>query len=278
MINSLNTRFLLSKMSSETALSNQEFGQKLRELANTHTDLMKLQAAVAQAGKGEKIPVAGKEIGRTEVRSLSSQFKKELRALKKDYVLQGKRKKKVKRARDPSKRSAFETPDLASDALRQFFANSNLGVVNPSLPESAQNPRLNSQFIVGQNGVTSRAVLTQLFNIYIYNNRAQMKRKDAQGKSYLVATPEMNQYFSQTFAALEAQPGSVSRKTGKTGPRFNRNNFRYADISKIVSANLVPKAQLTEAQKAEMAQFQDRLDQEKALGHRALESYKALAQ
>jgi len=97
-------------------------------------------------------------------------------------------------------------------------------------------------------------------------------KRDPVNKQFLTATPEMNQYFSATFAKLEAQPATVSKKTGKTNPRFDRNHFRYADFQKIVKDNVVP---VTAAEKAQYEQYRPRLQQEQALASSTLTIHKA---
>lgn len=252
-------------------LTTKEFGQLLSELAKEHKKLMKLSSEVGKLKKGQKFKdkTSGQTYGRKEVNSLSSQYSKRLRGLRSNYV-QASKKKKIKR-KSTGRKGGFSNPTRVSEAMRGFLTNANLGLVDPRLVQSAQNPTLNSQLSVAQTGVTTRSILTAVFNDYVYQNAAQMKR-DPVNKQFLTATPEMTQYFGATFTKLEAQPATVSKKTGKTNPKFDRNHFRYADFQKIVKDNSVAT---TAAEKAGFEQYRPRLEQEQGLASGTLLVHKA---
>ena len=60
----------------------------------------------------------GDIIGRKELKSLNSQFVKEMKDLKKYYTAHGKRKK---RKRKEGSTSGFKNPILVDDNMRRFF-------------------------------------------------------------------------------------------------------------------------------------------------------------
>lgn len=244
-------------------LEPKEFGAKLDQLAKHHNNLLKLAAQVYSLGKTQRLQYPnGKTVGRKELRSLSSQFVKMLKSLKKNYVAHGKRKK---RKRTPGTTAGFKNPILVTDNMREFFRVANLG---PSDPGNTNSVPLNSVLAVGQNGVTTRAILTPLFNIYAHiNNMAQ----DPNNKQFLTSTQQMDQYFQQTYARLAARPQRYTKpdKNGveKPIPKFDPKRFRYASIQSIVADNTIKKDQLNEQQKAALADpaTKERLEQEQAL-------------
>ena len=235
-------------------LSSKEFGAKLDGLAKHHNNLMKLAAKVYSLGKTQRLQYPnGATVGRKELRTLSSQFTKELKSLKKNYTEHGKKKKRKRREGGSA---GFKGPILVSDNMREFFSGANLGPSNPADPNSTP---LNQILSVGANGVTTRAIMTPLFNIYAHVNRMQ---KDPNNKQFLTATDAMNRYFQNTYASLAARPQKYqkNKETGqpdlsKPIPKFDPNRFRYASIQSIVADNTVKKEQLSAQQKAQLAQL-----------------------
>ena len=253
-------------------LEPKEFGAKLDQLGKHHNNLMKLASQVYSLGKTQRLQYPnGKTVGRKELRSLSSQYVKELKSLKKNYVAHGKRKK---RKRTPGTTAGFKNPILVTDNMRDFFGIANLG---PSDPELANSAPLNSILAVGQNGVTTRAIMTPLFNIYAHVNGMQ---QDPNNKQFLTATPQMDQYFQNTYLVLAAKVQTFT-KADKNGvkkpiPIFNPKRFRYASIQSIVADNTVKKEQLNQQQKDALADpaTKARLEQEQNLVTRILSYYR----
>lgn len=252
-------------------LSSKAFGKKLDVLAKHHNNILKLASKVYSLGKTQRLQYPnGASVGRKEIRTLSSQFVKELKALKKDYTDFGKKSKRKKREGGSA---GFKNPILVTDNMREFFSQANLGpsgledtgvrrknkkgeeeVVYRLNPNS---PPLNTVLAVGQNGVTTRAIMTPLFNIYAQVNDMQ---KDPENKQFLTSTPEMDRYFQETYRTLEARPQKYQKdkETGKPDmakpiPKFDPKRFRYASIQSIVAENTVPKANLSDEQKAVLA-------------------------
>lgn len=224
-------------------LEPKDFGAKLDQITKHHNNLMKLAAQVYSLGKTQRLQYPnGKTVGRKELRALSSQLNKEIKSLKKNYVAHGKRKK---RTRKEGTTAGFKNPIVVSDNMKNFFASANLGPSDPRNPASAP---LAQQLAVGTNGVTTRAIMTPLFNIYAHVNNMQ---QDPENKQFLTSTPEMDQYFQQTYANLAAKPQTYqkNRETGqpdltKPIPKFDPKHFRYASIQSIVAENAIKKDQL----------------------------------
>lgn len=222
----------------DTALriTNQEFGARLAELVTHHNNILKLASKVYGLKKTERLLYAGGEtVGRKELRTLSSQFGKELRSLKKNYTALGRRKKRTRTGGS----AGFKNPILVMEPMRAFFSVANLG---PSDPRNAASAPLAGQLAVGINGVTTRAIMTPLFNIYAHVNHMQ---QDPANKQFLTSTAQMDQYFQATYARLAALPQTYAKKdkdgVQKPIPRFDPKRFRYASIQSIVADNTIPK-------------------------------------
>lgn len=235
-------------------LSTKEFGEKLDGLVKHHNNLMKLASKVYALGKTQRLQyLDGSQVGRKELRTLSSQYVKELKSLKKNYTSHGKKKRRKRREGGSA---GFKNPILVTDNMRNFFSQANLGPSEPGNPNSAP---LNQVLAVGANGVTTRAIMTPLFNIYAHVNDMQ---KDPENKQFLTATPQMNQYFQDTYARLAAKPQRFQKdkETGKPDlskpiPQFDPNRFRYASIQSIVADNTVKTDQLSPEQKVALARL-----------------------
>ena len=235
-------------------LTPKEFGEKLDSLAKHHNNLMKLASKVYSLGKVQRLQYPnGAQVGRKELRTLSSQFVKELKSCKKNYTAHGKRSKRKRRAGGSA---GFKNPIKVSENMRQFFSQANLGPSDPAQPGSTP---LNQVLAVGANGITTRAIMTPLFNIYAHVNQMQ---KDPNNKQFLTATPQMNQYFQETYARLAAKPQKyqTDKETGqpdlaKPIPKFDSARFRFASIQSIVADNTVPTASLSDAEKVQLARL-----------------------
>ena len=232
-------------------LTPKEFGAKLDQLGKHHNNLMKLAAQVYCLPKTDRLQYPnGKAVGRKEIRSLSSQYVKDIKSLKKNYVARGKRKK---RRRSPGTTAGFKNPILVTDNMREFFGVANLG---PSEPSNKNSKPLNEILAVGQNGVTTRAIMTPLFNIYAHVNGMQ---RDPDNKQFLTATAQMNTYFQNTYQVLSSRPQTFT-KADKNGvrkpiPIFDPLRFRYASIQSIVADNTIKDPQLNNEQKLALAKL-----------------------
>ena len=223
-------------------LKPKEFGEKLDQLAKHQNNLQKLSAKVYSLGKTQRLQYPnGQTVGRKELRSLNSQFVKEIKDLKKNYTAHGKRLRKPRSGK--GKKAGFSVNGIfVSDNMREFFKTANLGPSDPLNPASAP---LNSVLSVGINGTTTHGIMTPLWNIYIYMNKMQ---KDPQNKQYNTATAEMNRYFQDTYRTLEAMDQRYF-KADKHGvrkpiPKFHPDRFRFANVQQIVSVNSIKKKDL----------------------------------
>ena len=253
-------------------LSTKEFGKKLDQLAKYHNQILKLAQKVYSLGKTQRLQYPdGKTVGRKEIRTLSSQFGKELKSLRKNYNAHG---KKRKRKRKEGGSAGFKNPIMVSDSMRNFFAEANLGPSDPSQPASTP---LNQVLAVGNSGVTTRAIMTPLFNIYAHVNHMQ---RDPKNKQFLTSTDQMDKYFQDTYARLAAREVKYTKpdKDGVTKPipRFDPKRFRYASIQSIVADNTIKKEQLTAGQQALLGDetTKQRLAQEQQLVSGVLSVYR----
>ena len=149
---------------------------------------------------------------------------------------------------DPEYRHfGFKVPIIVSDNMKNFLAEANLG---PSDPDDPNSTPLREVLGVGQNGVTTRALLIPIFNIYVHVNKMQ---KDPNNKQYLTATPLMYEYFQDTFDRLAARPQKYTRPdmegVRKPIPKFDPNRFRYAGLQMIISDNTIKRDDLSPGQK-----------------------------
>jgi len=250
-----------------------EFGERLDALGKHHTNLMKVASKVYSLGKSQRLQFPnGAVVGRKELRTLSSQFVKELKALKKNYTAHGKKKKRVV---TPGGSAGFKNPIYVTQNMREFFQKANLGPSGVQEVQSggveitgsdgvkrryAINPNsapLNSLLSVGLNGITTRAIMTPLFTIYTYVNGMQ---QDPTNKQFLKSTPLMDQYFQDTYARLRAEPqryqkikGTKQDDLSKPIPPFDPNHFRYASIQSIVAENTHPADAKQQAKRPHLA-------------------------
>ena len=225
-------------------LSPKEFTAKLDQIVKHLNNLQKLGVKVNSLGKTQRLVYPnGQTVGRKELRTLYSQLGKEIKGLRKNYAAAHKKKKRKKRVGGSA---GFKNPIKVTDNMREFFSNASLG---PSVPGNPSSQALSQILAVGQNGITTRAIMTPLFNIYAHVNQMQ---KDPANKQFLTATAEMNQHFGPTYQRLAAKPQKFqkNKETGqpdlsKPIPKFDPNRFRYASIQSIVADNTVPKDQVS---------------------------------
>ena len=267
--------------------STPQFGDLLEDMSGKLSNLFSITAEVAKLQKGERLKFpTGTEIGKREVRSLQSQFIRELKSLRK-YFAAAKKPKKNNRQRRPF--TGFGMPIYIDDSLREFFRHADLGpVLRPTAHDAKGNPtecdsdgtQLKEYLaLILDSGITARGMLTPLFNIYVRVNH--MPYTDG-NRTYLKATPEMYQFFGRDFEELRSQDESEPRqetltvKNPVTGekekkkvdiPPFDPNRFRYSDIMRILSFHWVPADQLTDDKRAalESSVVRERLTQEQHL-------------
>jgi len=126
--------------------------------------------------------------------------------------------------------AGFKTPIRVTDNMREFIRNGDFGLSDPNDPNS---PPLNQMLMVTENNITTRSMLTPLFNIYAHVNDMQ---QDPNNKQYLTSTPTMDQYFRETYLKLARRPEKF-RRDGTPIPGFDPKRFRYASLQYIISEN-----------------------------------------
>ena len=266
-------------------VTTQKFRQHLEGLISQFNDIIKLTTDVAQIGKGEKRVLSSEElqvfglrealVGRRELRSIQSQFARELKSLSKFFTAA----KKPRRARSERKPfTGFGIPIFISKELQNFFRAVNLGPalmatatdVKGRPTESAPAEQQLSFYLqlLLEQGITARGMLTPLFNIYVRVNN--MAYRDG-NRTYLRATKEMYQFFGENFKELTQRDKAtqrvekVRRKVGGQTiteslplPPFDPARFRYSDIMRILSFHWLAAKLLTEPQKTALADEQTR--------------------
>lgn len=245
------------------ALDNKAFNARIDDHVDTLKKLFALTYDVGfNAGKGRgtaDYPGFGK-IGKREVKSLQSQFNKELRTLKALYKARGQRRKAGKGSRV---NNGFRIPMQVTPAVVQFFTG------------AADLAPLVNQLSFPRSNITTSALLTPLFAIYAKRHNLTSLARDNQGKTpdkmnrqFLGADAAMTQAFGPSFATIQQQdmakiaaaggqngglkPGKLPNKQGQYKSTdyyraFDPQNFTYAKIQSIVAANRVPKTQQTVA-------------------------------
>lgn len=128
------------------------------------------------------------------------------------------------------KGEGFATPKIMTDNMLQFFRNVDLGKVDPRDPKS---PNLRDVLYSLRTGISTYAILSVLFNIYVKVNYVQ----DPDEPSYLIANPEMYHYFRNTFTRLQNKPQKYIQDVPI--PKFNPKRFRYSDLHSIISNNII---------------------------------------
>ena len=234
------------------AVDSKEFGTILKDIIKKNNQIFTLSDAVAKLNKNETgifFPNMGKLLTRADVRNLRSQLNKEIRELKK-YFTEAKKKKKRVRSKGKSKGTkGFSIPIKVTQNMQEFFRNANLGYVDPRNSNSAL---LNNSLSVSTIGITTRAILTPLLNIYIILNNLQSRGQD-DSKQYLTSDALMDQYFERTYQlilqdeqqkAMKQNSQYRTDKNGKRIPFFDPKKFRFASLQSIVKFNTVPKENL----------------------------------
>lgn len=249
-------------------IPNKEFGEKLDQIVKYNNDLLTIASRVYALKGSEKLRFPnGEVVSKTDTRHARSLINKEIKALKKHYTAHG---KKPKRRRNKQTQAGFKNPVVIKDNLRGFLSAANLG---PSDPQNPASPPLSDVLMLRDNSVTTRAILTPLFNIYARINNMQ---QDPNNKQYLTSTPEMDQYFQDTYARLMARPQKKSEKTGKLQPKFDPKHFRFASLQSIVADQTEPNDSLGPEMVAFLnnPQVKERLESEQEMVSNALAYYR----
>ena len=248
--------------------------EQLDRLLEVHEDTVKLPPS------GQKSYPDGRRIGRKEMNSLVSQYKKEIMSLEK-YLQEAKRKKPKK----AGGKNGFNLPRLVSADLKGFFADTTndlgpayLEIRTAGVDEAGQPTETVTyerqtytvkDLIAGltRDGVTSSAMLTTLFLIY---SKVNSMKFDPKKKQFLKATPLMDKFFEKYYKEITekdlnkkkileeqlvaAQEAGATEKEIKALQKkindkiiFDPTRFRHHKFQTLVSRNLIPKESLQQA-------------------------------
>lgn len=286
---------LEGQQQNEYDVTPKQFKEHLAHLNGEFKKLMQLSGAIANLDKGETlIHPDGTRIGRRELRSLESQYCKDVLNLAK-FFSQAKKKPKTKRTGGSN---GFKNAMFVTDNLKQFFASDDLGLAYIKQDDGTfvQGEKLkNYLHLFLQQGVTSSALLTPLFSIYAHVHKMQ----DPTNRSFLHATSSMMKYFGDTFSklpvddqekvnALRTQLAELVKsgasqeeieklqKKLETPNLFDPSHFKYSRFQSIAARNRVPKELLTpeQLQYLKDLEVRQRLDEEQRLVSSTLEYYR----
>lgn len=263
----------------EFDISNKDFSVKLVEISKSVDDLVELAVQVGALEKGQRLQLPdGRQVGKRELRSATSQVVQTIRDLRKFHKAALRAKKRISvdpETGEPVRRGGgFSLPIKVSDELKNFFATANLGPVDPTDPKS---PSLSSQLVLlTQAGITSPSLLTPLFSIYVNRNNLQ----DKEQRNYLHADEHMKKHLGGTLSRLQKEIQPHQSKPSKNGkparmlPGFNPSNFPYYYLQNIVQSNKVSMTKEETATLAADAGVSARLAQEQQLVSAILDSYR----
>ena len=214
-------------MTNGARLSPAEFGAELKHIGNEVKDLVKMARKVGGLKSGQYIEVDGGKFGAKELNKLVSAHVKTVRQLKKNYVEQGKKKKRSAVTKEGKPRrtgDGFSQPSFLEQPLVAFINSANFG---SGLKASDLEATL-------QYGILSRAILTPLLTTYMKVNGLRFEEG---GKKFYRAGPEMVASLGPYLAALE-----------KRDPTFDRNKFQYNRIQSVVNPGIRSKDSLDESE------------------------------
>lgn len=232
----LKGRNIVQKMSKSTTAStkqknsksNEEFKEDVAQVIEGVKGLASLARFVGAHGT-TKLKIKGKEVtvSPSYLALQQSNLVEMIKDLQRSYVGVNKKKKEKKEKKD-------KLPNLSkiSNVYRDFWAEADLGLVNPS-DENSQ-PLVDALPLLARDGVTSQSLLTSLWATYIDQNGLTVEGS----RAFIRPDQRMLDYFKQAFDWLERNDrDSEGKLTG-----FNRNQFRRNDTSKIGSFYTIPRA------------------------------------
>jgi hypothetical protein len=230
-----------------------EFKVECQEIARLVEGIFKIGGFVARLSKGDvgyEVSVDGQSsvFTRADYKNLITQLKDKILGLPKIFKESLRATKK-----GPSRAYKFGTgltgPIRANQNLVDFFSRANLGYLDPTNSASGGLNAIGrsgvNNLLLISNGITTRSILTALFNLYNAVNGLQ------QG-SVIVPDDLMRQYLGQTLADLQVEDQLVGQrydKKGKPMAAFNANGFTHKSITKIIKPNVLgplPKAEISD--------------------------------
>lgn len=276
-----------------------QFKDKLIHLTQELKRLLKLNESLSSLGPGDHLVFPdGTNIGRREFRSIQAQYVQQLTELGRYFTQAKKKPKKVKRV---NRHSGFDNAAFMTENFRLFFMNAELGPAYVAQIDDhgqvtfVQGERLHNYLdLFLKHGITSQALLTPLFIIYVTVNKLQ----DLEHKSILHATPLMMKYLSSTFEALALADQEKHNKNqvlldqliSISAPQdqieaaqkevnkliFQPEKFMYNRLMSIVAHNRIPKTSITpeQIQQLKDSQLLQRLTEEQQIVSSTLAYYR----
>jgi hypothetical protein len=254
---------------SQYVVNSKQFNALLSEIIKNKAKMYKLNTALASIKKSDQglsVNISNRTnvFKRSDFLALDKQLNAEIRNLK-SFFSQAKKKVHKPRKNHTGGPLGFQIPLQVNENMQAFFANANLGYVTPGVPQSGP---LNAGLSVSTSGLSNRAILTTLLNIYNVVNglKHTMGANGKINKSLITADALMNQYLGQSYdRVLAIQEAKVTARynkrvedgqnvlnytnangelvdvdaRGKISPWFNPNGFEFKQLGRIVSANVV---------------------------------------
>lgn len=218
------------------AIPPEQFNVFLEGMKTSVDQLVDAAYRLGQAG-GERI---GGVYGKKELNSNKSEYKKALTQIEKQYAAVFKQIRKPRAPGAARGGQGFQNAIFISPALRQFIQQGNFGT-------GQDGRRLQDSLPYLSQGITTSALLTPLFSIYVHQNGLQNRASSNQAvgnlaplmnNQYLGADDLMKQVFApdlQYLSAVNAAPHKTKR--GQVIPPFSPDNFRFASWQSIVALN-----------------------------------------
>jgi hypothetical protein len=218
------------------AIPPEQFNTFIEGMKTSVDQLVDAAYRLGQAG-GERL---GGIYGKKELNANKSEYKKALTQVEKQYAAVHKLIRKPRAPGAARGGQGFQNPVQISPALRQFIQQGNFG-------NGPDGRRLQDSLPSLSSGVTTSALLTPLFSIYVHQNGLQNRAASNQAvgnipalmnNQYLGADDLMKQVFDpdlRYLSAVNAAPHKTKR--GQVIPPFSPDNFRFASWQSIVALN-----------------------------------------
>ena len=126
----------------------------------------------------------------------------------------------------PPNTSLYAQPVTLSYQMRNFLKESGL---NKDVPLAVA--------MAVKEGISSREILTPLFNIYAKRNNMQVYPNEQQ---FVKSTPLMNKWFGDTYEQMIHQYPKIQQMLKVKQPVFNPDKFRYSSFPIIIIRNITP--------------------------------------
>lgn len=218
------------------AVPAEEFNTFIEGMKTSLDQLVDAAYRLGQAG-GEKISGV---YGKKELNANRSEYKKALAQIGKQYAAALKQKRKPRAPGAAKGGQGFQNPVAISPALQQFIQQGNFGV-------GPDGKRLQDSLPLLSQGITTSALLTPLFSIYVHQNGLQNLATSNRevgnipalmNNQYLGADGLMKQAFDPDLRFL-SQKNALPKKSkrGQVIPAFSPDNFRFASWQSIVALN-----------------------------------------